>query len=1148
MALERVAVVGGGLAGLAAALHLKEAGTHVELFERSRLLGGRATSFEIDGVEVDNGQHVFLACCTEFVAFARSVGMEGELWLQDRFDARILARGGRNGRLRAGTLPAPLHLLESFTSYPFLTLREKLHIARALFVTLSPSTRFARSGQALSKGDKAATTDSFETWLQRNGQGAGERRAFWDPFFIPALNAPFDRVSAADALFVLQTAFLRDAGAARFGFSKVPLAHLAQAAAAKLDAVHTSSAIVGVSTLESGTVALRQAQGDSAGQGDSVQFDAVVLAVPPRQVARILGDPSRYGVANLDAYDPYPIVDVHLWHDGGTIGLDFAAALDSPLQWIFEKTPGYLCCSISAAEQYLLMPTAQLESLAWRETQAFLPSLQHATLIRSAVTRNPEATWLPRIGIARSAQRTSHPAIGIAGSWTDTGWADTMESAVRSGTAAADYLLQAKDGLRSPSETSNFFGHRTMRSSELRSAEKMVEQERSMDAERGALSRESADHSALSGQVRPALNRAIGWLLQAQSTEGWWSGELETNVTMTAEHVLLFRFLGLSHDEFRAGAIAHILGNQRSDGSWALYYDGPADLSTTIEAYVALKVLGVDPQRDEMRRALDVILRQGGVVNARVFTKIWLALFGVYPWSGVPSVPPEIVFFPLWMPFNLYDFACWARGTVAPLTIVLSKKPVRKLGVDVSEIVAPGTRRQMKRVKGRRHWLLYAEKLLKLYERLPKQPYRDEAQRRIAQWVVDRQEADGSWGGIQPPWVYSLIALDLMGYGLDHPVMRKGIEGMARFSLDDASGWRFLACMSPVWDTAWAVRVLALAGFDAAHPAMRRAVNWLLREQIADDAPGDWRMKSRETRGNGWAFEFDNDAYPDVDDTTIVVLALLEGGDRSAVASSVERARRWTLAMDSRNGAFASFDRDNTRELLYKMPFSDFGAMIDPPTEDVTAHVLEMLAAFGYNSGNRHVARGLEYLRKTQKPWGSWYGRWGVNHIYGTWCVISALTVLQPRTKEIEAMLERAAGWLISVQNFDGGWGESCHSYADESFAGIGASTPSQTAWAVLALQLTGLAQRRAVDRGLAYLCNRQRPDGTWDERECTGTGFPRDFYINYHLYRHLFPAMALAMAAKSAPSASEPSATSRPAPSPEEQLDGTPKEPATQL
>jgi squalene-hopene/tetraprenyl-beta-curcumene cyclase len=1069
-----VAVVGGGLAGLSAALRLKQAGVRVELFERSRLLGGRATSFEIGGVEVDNGQHVFLACCEQFIGFARSVGMEHELRLQDRFDARILARNGRGGRLRAGALRAPFHLLGSFATYPFLTLREKVSVARAL---LSCRRERSAAGADLS-------CETFETWLRRHGQGASERRGFWDPFFVPALNAPYDRVAAADAIFVLQTAFLRDAAAARFGFSKVPLAHLASAAAEKLDAVHVSTAVLQCRPEPAPEGPSRRPRVIlSLANGDNASFDAVVLAVPPRQVARILGDPSRYGIENLDAYDPYPIVDVHLWHDGGNLGFDFAAALDSPLQWIFEKAPGYLCCSISAAEEYLRLPTEELETLAWREAQAFLPALQDAKLVRSAVTRNPEATWLPRVGSARTAQRTAHPAIGIAGSWTDTKWADTMESAVRSGTIAAEQLLA-----NSSSETG---GGRSDQNVQTGGAPPVVERP---DVER-------------------TLKRAVGWLLQEQSTEGWWSGELETNVTMTAEHVLLFRFLGLPHDEFRVGAIAHILGNQRSDGSWALYYDGPADLSTTIEAYVALKVLGVDPECDEMRKALEVIVRGGGVVNARVFTKIWLALFGVYPWSGVPSLPPEIVYFPLWMPFNIYDFACWARGTVAPLTIVISKKPVRNLGVDVSEIVVPGTENEMGRVAGRRHWLLYVERLLKLYERMRKQPYRDEAQRRVAQWVIERQEADGSWGGIQPPWVYSLIALNLMGHAIDDPVMRKGIEGMKRFTIDDSHGWRFLACMSPVWDTAWAVRVLALAGFDASHPAMRRAVEWLMREQIPDDAPGDWRMKCRETRGNGWAFEFDNDAYPDIDDTTIVVLALLEGGDRAAVASAVERARRWTLAMDCRDGSWAAFDRDNTRELLYRMPFSDFGAMIDPPTEDVTAHVLEMLAALGYVTADREIVRGLEYLRKTQKPWGSWYGRWGVNHIYGTWCVISALTALNTGSE----MVERATGWLISVQNEDGGWGESCHSYADESFAGIGASTPSQTAWAVLSLQLSGLAQHPAVGRGLAYLCDRQRPDGTWNEPECTGTGFPRDFYINYHLYRHLFPAMALARAVREA-------------------------------
>jgi uncharacterized protein with NAD-binding domain and iron-sulfur cluster len=460
VALERVAVVGGGLAGLAAGLALKAAGAHVELFERSRILGGRATSFEIDGVEVDNGQHVFLACCTEFINFAKAVGMGEQLHLQDRFDATILSRSGKAGRLRTAALPAPLHLIGSFASYSHLGLCGKFRIAAALAAALL---------------GRCNPNETFEAWLARNRQGARERAAFWDPFFIPALNAPFDRVGATDAMFVLKTAFLRDAVAARFGFSKVPLAHLATAAAKKLNAVHMSTPILSVSiSTSSSTSSFDSAQDDTGGaflgrterrpvilsevegragvalslsKGDRSEaqadptFDAVVLAVPPRQAKRILGDPTRYGVANLDTYDPYPIIDVHLWHDGGSIGRDFVAALESPLQWIFEKEPGYLCCSFSSADEYLRQPTAELETFAWREVQTFLPSLKGATLVRSAVTRNPEATWLPRVGAARTQQRTNHPAIAIAGSWTQTGWPDTMESAVRSGNLAAQALL-----------------------------------------------------------------------------------------------------------------------------------------------------------------------------------------------------------------------------------------------------------------------------------------------------------------------------------------------------------------------------------------------------------------------------------------------------------------------------------------------------------------------------------------------------------------------------------------------------------------------------------------------------------------------------------------------------------------------------------
>ncbi len=605
-----------------------------------------------------------------------------------------------------------------------------------------------------------------------------------------------------------------------------------------------------------------------------------------------------------------------------------------------------------------------------------------------------------------------------------------------------------------------------------------------------------------------ALDRSIAWLLAEQSPDGWWSGELETNVTMTAEQILLYRFLGIDIGAIRDAAIAQMFDDRREDGSWALYYDGPADLSTTIEAYVALRVLGVSADRPEMRRSLDVVRRMGGLVEARVFTKIWLALFGIYPWDGIPSLPPEIVYFPTWMPFNLYDFACWARGTVAPLTIVVSMRPVRELGVDVGEIVNDGTHAAMRRVPGS-GWMWWLDKILKIYDRLEPNPLRTKARRKVTDWIVARQEADGSWGGIQPPWVYSLLALDLMGYGPDHPVVRKAVDGFDRFVIKDERGWRLQACMSPVWDTAWALRALALAGFEREHPAMRSAVDWLLREQISADAPGDWRVRSDFRDGNGWAFEFDNDAYPDIDDTAVVVLSLLEAARTDVAGDAIRAGTDWTLAMRSQNGAWAAFDRDNTRELLYRMPFADFGALIDPPSEDVTAHVLEMLSALGRGAPDPLVAAGLSYLRETQRADGSWWGRWGVNFVYGTWCAISALGALGAGRD----MIDRGAGWLIAKQNQDGGWGETCHSYVDESFAGIGASTPSQTAWAVNALQIAGLGEHPATRRGVAYLKDSQRPDGTWTEPHFTGTGFPRHFYINYHLYRHVFPMMALAKA-----------------------------------
>ena len=416
-----VAVVGGGLAGLSAAIELKDAGLQVEVFERSRLLGGRATSFEVDGHVVDNGQHVFLACCTEFTRFVARAGMSDALYLQDRFDVVAYSKNGVCSELRAAGLPAPLHLLASFAGYRHLSTRGKVQIARAL-LTLRFNPHSAREDV------------SFLQWLRTLRQGNDTIRSFWEPFMVPALNAPLDRMNAAEAAFVISTAFLSSSDAARFGYSRIPLAEIMDRAAERLDAVHRSAAVLALES-DSTSITLHTANGER-------QFGAAVLAVPPRALLRLLGDPARYGVPPLESYEPFAIMDVHVWHDAGPLDFEFAALLDSPVQWVFQKAPGYLCCSISAAGELVARPTWEMVERAWDELRTFLPKLSGAKLIRGAATRNPEGTFLAAPGTVRPGPKTNLPNLTIAGAWTATGWPDTMESAVRSGSSAARVLME----------------------------------------------------------------------------------------------------------------------------------------------------------------------------------------------------------------------------------------------------------------------------------------------------------------------------------------------------------------------------------------------------------------------------------------------------------------------------------------------------------------------------------------------------------------------------------------------------------------------------------------------------------------------------------------------------------------------------------
>jgi squalene-hopene/tetraprenyl-beta-curcumene cyclase len=609
------------------------------------------------------------------------------------------------------------------------------------------------------------------------------------------------------------------------------------------------------------------------------------------------------------------------------------------------------------------------------------------------------------------------------------------------------------------------------------------------------------------------LRRAVEHLLKLQEEQGWWKGELETNVTMDAEDLLLRQFLGIRGEDETRLASNWIRSQQREDGTWSNFYRGPADLSTTVESYVALKLAGDPADAEHMRRARAYIRGTGGLEGTRVFTHLWLSLFGLWSWDAVPALPPEVMFLPEWFPLNVYDFACWARQTIVALCVVGAHRPVRAIpGFDVDELRTGAVPPRYERVHPLGTWkggFQRLDRALQLYERHPSKRLRRLALARATEWILRRQEADGSWGGIQPPWVYSLIALSLMGYPLDHPAMRAGVEAIDRFTIVEGDRRRLEACQSPVWDTALSMIALADAGVAADHPAMVRATDWILAEEIR--VRGDWAVRRPALEPGGWAFEFSNDNYPDIDDTAEVVLALRRVADgyrdRDRLEAAVDRGVAWVRGMQSSDGGWGAFDADNTRTLCRELPFCDFGEVIDPPTADVTAHVVEMLAVEGAG-GEDEARRGLSWLARNQEPDGSWFGRWGANHVYGTGAAVPAAVAAGITTDDPKIRV--AVGWLERHQNPDGGWGEDLRSYVDASWIGRGASTASQTAWALLALLAAGERDSEAARRGVAWLAETQTPEGTWEEPWYTGTGFPGDFYINYHLYRLTFPISAL--------------------------------------
>jgi squalene-hopene/tetraprenyl-beta-curcumene cyclase len=619
---------------------------------------------------------------------------------------------------------------------------------------------------------------------------------------------------------------------------------------------------------------------------------------------------------------------------------------------------------------------------------------------------------------------------------------------------------------------------------------------------------------------------AVEYLLAAQDEGGWWKGELETNVTMDAEDLLLRHFLGILDPSVLAAAARWIRSNQRANGTWGGFYGSPPDISTTVEAYTALRLAGDRPDEAHMMAAAAWVRSHGGIEASRVFTRIWLAMVGQWSWDDLPVLPAELIFLPAWAPCNIYDWGCWARQTIVALTVIMAHRPSRPLPFDVDELrhdpnarPAPGDEAPLPKPRqSDRHVdrvFVEIDRMLRRYEAigswaLPKTMLRRAALRRAEQWIISRQEADGCWGGIQPPIVYSVIALHLQGYALDHPVMAAALRGIDGFVAEDDTFRRIEACQSPVWDTALAVIALRDASVPAHHPAVGAAREWLLGEEIK--VRGDWAVRRPNLAPGGWSFEFANDLYPDIDDTAEVVMALRRAGvgtpdDPDSGDDACRRGVAWTVGLQSRGGGWGAFDADNDSELIAQIPFCDFGEVTDPPSADVTAHVIEMLADEP-GVPPAVITRAVTWLSDQQEDDGSWYGRWGVNYVYGTGAAVPALVAAGVSVDD--ARIRRAVAWLVEHQNADGGWGEDLRSYVDPAWRGRGASTPSQTGWALIALLAAGELDNLATRRGVHHLAQTINAEGTWDEPWFTGTGFPWDFTLNYHLYRHVFPLTAL--------------------------------------
>jgi squalene-hopene/tetraprenyl-beta-curcumene cyclase len=616
-----------------------------------------------------------------------------------------------------------------------------------------------------------------------------------------------------------------------------------------------------------------------------------------------------------------------------------------------------------------------------------------------------------------------------------------------------------------------------------------------------------------------SIERSRDFLLSRQDEEGYWVDELEGNVTISAELIFFMHFTDRLDPVKQDRIVKYLLHRQREDGSWPLFYGGLCDINSTVEAYMALKMAGLPADQKEMVRARQAIFANGGIKKTRVFTKMFLAMFGQVSWDDCPAVPAEIILLPNWFPLNIYEISSWSRCTVVPLSVVRSLEPVHELpeGRDVHELFTEKDVDLDFKPDGLpftswRNTFIYLDRFIKTIGKFPWKPLRKKAFRKVEQWTLEHQEDEGDWGGIQPAMLNSLLALRLLGYANDHPACVKGMEAVDRFLLEKDGRLWMQACVSPLWDTTIAANALLDSGLPSDHPALVKAGEWIINKQVIKR--GDWQVKNPGAEPGGWAFEFYNELYPDTDDTAEILLFLnrIEIADNRWKLSECQRAMNWLLSMQSKSGGWGAFDVDNDKEVLNEIPFADHKALLDTPTVDVTGRILWMLSKWGFKKQHPQVQRAIQFIKERQEIDGCWFGRWGANYIYGTFLVLNGLCAIG---EDMNAPFSRkAVRWLEGHQNEDGGWGETCQSYQEPSLRGRGKSTASQTAWALLGLIAADEAENTAVGRGVRYLIETQKDSGdvsgSWWEDEFTATGFPIHFFIKYHMYQHFFPLMAL--------------------------------------